>query len=123
MSLRQFLIVLRSRARLAAGVLFLVVAAGVAASFVLPKRYTATAAVLVDVRSADPLSDRLAQLMALPGYLATQRDIITSERVALRVVKLLGLDKAPPNRERWLAETGGNGSFEAWLAEQLQASL
>jgi chain length determinant protein EpsF len=123
MSLRQFLLALRSRVGLALAVFLVVVAAAFAATLALPQRYTATAAVLVDVRSADPVSDRLAQLMALPGYMATQRDIITSERVALRVVKLLGLDALPQNRARWLQATRGDGSFDAWLAEQLQAGL
>jgi protein tyrosine kinase modulator len=59
----------------------------------------------------------------MPGYMATQRDIITSDRVAQKVVKLLKLDEAPGNKEQWLQSTQGRGSLVAWLADGLQKKL
>lgn len=123
MSLRQFLAVLSARAVLATAVFLAVVAAALAASLALPERYTAASAVVVDVRAADPVSGSLLDGMMLPSYMATQRDILASERVALRVVKLLGLDTGSGVRERWLDATGGKGDFAAWLADAAHAGL
>jgi len=47
----------------------------------------------------------------MPGYMATQVDIITSEQVAQRVVKMLKLDQVPAIQEQWRDATdGGRGT-------------
>ena len=52
--------------------------------------------------------------------MATQVDIIQSDRVALRVVRNLKLADNPQVRAEWLEATGGKGSIEAWLVDALQ---
>src|SRR5256885_4922097 len=107
MTLYQFLTLLRARFKIVLLMLLGTVAVIVAASLVLPKRYTATAAVVVDVKSPDPISGTMLHAMVMPGYMATQRDIITSERVADIAAQLLrveprGLQKkldVKPSRE------------------------
>jgi succinoglycan biosynthesis transport protein ExoP len=106
---------------LALGVFAATVACGLAASLLLPKTYTARTAVVVDVTSADPIAGVPAQL--LPGYMATQVDIIGSERMARRVVNMLKLDQVPANQEQWRKSTGGRGTFEQWMAAGLQKKL
>src|SRR6266850_3253466 len=123
MSLQQFLMILRGRLMLVASILIGTVAVIVAASLVLPKKYTATAAVVVDVKSPDPITGTMLHAMVMPGYMATQRDIITSDRVAQKVVKLLKLDEVPSKKEQWLQSTQGRGSLVAWLADGLQKKL
>ena len=123
MSLLQFIVILRARFAIAVSILLATVAVGTTVSLVMPKRYTATAAVLVDVKSPDPVYGTLLHAMVMPGYMATQRDIIASDRVAERTVKLLKLDEIPGTKERWLTSTRGNGNFEAWLASGLQRKL
>src|SRR5205823_12230569 len=98
MSLHQFLTVLRARFRIIVLILLATVAAIVAASLVLPKKYTATAAVVVDVNSPDPVTGTMLHAMVMPGYMATQRDIIGSDRVAQTVVKLLKLEDRKSTR-------------------------
>jgi succinoglycan biosynthesis transport protein ExoP len=88
---------------------------------VLPKKYTAQTAVLVDVRSPDPVAGGAPlQGLVAPSYMATQVDIIGGDRVAQRVVKMLKLDENPRTRERWMEATEGRGTLEGWLADSLQ---
>ena len=123
MNLHQFLTVLRARFGLIVLILLGTVAAIVAASLVLPKKYTATAAVMVDVKSPDPITGTIIHAMVMPGYMATQRDIISSDRVAQKAVRLLKLDEAPSRKEQWLQSTQGRGTLVAWLADGLQKKL
>ena len=123
MSLKQFLLILRARSAICVSVLLVAVAAGTTFSLLMPKRYTASSAVVVDVKSPDPVYGTLLHAMVMPGYMATQRDIIASDRVAERAVRLLKLDEVPGKREQWLATTQGKGSFETWLASRLERTL
>jgi len=125
MSFRQFLTILRARSRLALLVLLVVVAATVAASILLPKRYTAAASVVVDVRSPDPVSSNNATLVTSPqpSYMPTQIDIAGSERVASRVVKMLKLEQDSALREKWQDATDGQGTFDDWLTQMLLKKL
>src|SRR6266513_1147586 len=123
MNLHQFLTLLRARLKIVVLIMLGTVAAIVVASLVLPKKYTATAAVVVDVKSPDPITGAMLHAMVMPGYMATQRDIITSDRVAQKVVTMLKLDEVPSKKEQWLQSTQGKGSFVAWLAAGLQKKL
>ena len=121
MSFRQFILILQARSRLLMATLLLVVAATVVASVLLPKRYTSTASVVVDVRSPDPVSSNSSTLVTSPqpSYMPTQMEIAGSERVAQRVVKMLKLEQDPEMRGKWMAATDGQGSEEAWIAQTL----
>ena len=88
-------------------------------SLLLPSQYSATASVVIDAKSADPISGIQTQAMMLPAYMATQIDIINSDRVALRVIKLLKLDQVPEFRQKWEKDTEGRGSFDKWLADMI----
>ena len=122
MNPQQFLLILRARYKLVLFVLFTTVIATLVVSLLLPKQYTATAAVVVDTKSPDPLVGILPA-MAMPGYMATQVDIISSDRVAQKVVKLLRLDANPTVRAQWMEATQGKGRLEVWLADLLQRKL
>ena len=85
-------------------VFVLVVAGTLAVSLLLPKKYTATASVVIDVRSPDPILGAILPLVG-GGYMTTQVDILTSNKVAMQVVKDLALDKNPRAREQYMEET------------------
>ena len=129
MSLQQFLMILRGRLVLVLAILIGTVAAIVAASLVLPKKYTASAAVVLDVKSPDPISGTMLHAMVMPGYMATQRDIITSERVADKAAQLLkvearGLQKkldVKPSRESNVIEISFNAADAAFAAAAANA--
>lgn len=122
MTLAQFLSILRARAPGALLVLLLCTALAAGASLLLPKKYTARAAVIVDVKSPDPIAGIVLTGMMSPGYMATQVDVITSERVARRVVGLLRLGESREWRAAWQA-AGVGGDFETWAIETLQREL
>lgn len=125
MNLQQFILILRAR-RLAMLALFvLVVATGFGISVVLPKQYSAVAEVLVDAKARDPVYGNLNQNaeQQSPGYLATQVDIIMSERLALQVVDTLHLDQDEARRAQWQKDGAGRGSFKQYVAAWLQKRL
>ncbi|HWP18613.1 MAG TPA: chain length determinant protein EpsF [Burkholderiaceae bacterium] len=121
MSLGQFISILLARWKIVLAVFVLTVGSVVAVSLLLPKKYTATASVVVDLRSPDPLVGMV--LGGTPSYANTQLQIVQSERVALRVVRNLKLADNPQTREQWREATGGQGNIETWLARALLRSV
>ena len=109
MSFSQFLSILRARWLSAVLVLLVTVGVTVGVSLVLPKQYTATANVLVDLRTPDPIVGMVLGGSVPASYMATQVDIIQSDRVARRVITALRLTENRQLREDWLDSTGGTG--------------
>lgn len=118
MDIRQFLIILRARRKLIGITLAVTVGLALLLSLVLPKTYTATASVIVDVKT-DPIAGMVLPVQMMTSYMTTQIDVITSQRVALRVVDLLKLAENPSAKEQFMTATGGRGSIRHWLAELL----
>src|SRR4051812_6057682 len=112
MTLNQAIRILRARYRVAALTLFTTIAATLALSYALPKQYTASTSVVVDVKSPDPIAGIIFPAVVLPAYMATQIDIINSDRVAQKVVEKLNLAKSAAARDQWKEATGGRGSLE-----------
>jgi chain length determinant protein EpsF len=123
MTLHQLLRILYARRRIALYTLLGVVAVTVIFNFLRSPQYKATAAVVVDVKSPDPFSGIVSPSMAMPGYMATQVDIINSDHVARKVVWALGLDQDAKTVDEWKKATLGKGTVDAWLAERLQKKL
>ena len=122
MSFGQFLSILKARRWVALAVLLATVLIAVAVNVLLPKQYTAAASVLVDAKP-DPVAAILSAGIPLPGYMATQVDVLLSDRVALRVVRDLKLNENDQVRQQWLEQTEGKGSIETWLARNLQQQM
>jgi polysaccharide biosynthesis transport protein len=118
MTPHQFLFALRARYRIALIVLAGTMAAGLAVGLSLPKRYTATTSMVVDVRNRDPVA-----AMFMPSGTGTQVEIIKSDRVAQRVVKLLKLDESQTMRQQWQEVASGKSQFEPWLIAKLEKNL
>jgi chain length determinant protein tyrosine kinase EpsG len=123
MTLQQFLDILRARWKLAAVLFALVLGSAVAVSLLLPSRYTATAQVLVDVKSPDPVLGLLLPGQMAPGYMATQVDIVTSQRTALKVVDALKIVENPQAIEQWREATDGVGSIRHHFSDLLLRNL
>lgn len=123
MSLRQLLAILRARFGLALFTLLVCTAVAVALSFLLPKQYTASASVVIDVKTTDPITGVMSPALTMPSYMATQVDILESERVALRVVRALKMQDSTDLRSQWQAATNSQGNYESWLAQLLQKKL
>lgn len=119
MSLNQILLVIRARKLLIGLLAGTVVLVAAVASFLLPKQFTATGAVLLDVK-VDPVMGTVLPGATLPSFISTQVDLIRSERVMRKVIAKLKLGESPELRQSWRDGTGGApGTFDSWLAEVL----
>ncbi|MBC7793779.1 MAG: chain length determinant protein EpsF, partial [Clostridia bacterium] len=123
MTLRQFYFILLARKWLMLTAFAVTVAVTAVVTLMQPSRYTATASVVVDFKAVDPVLGTFMPVVQLPGYLATQLDIISSRNVALKVVDKLHLADATAAQEAFQKSTGGNGSIRDWLAMGLLGSL
>jgi chain length determinant protein EpsF len=122
MTFGQFLSILRARWWLVLLIFFLAVGITLGVSLILPKQYKAVASVVVDSKP-DPVSAMVYGSTVLPGFMATQVDIIQSDRVAQRVVRNLKLNENPQLRSQWQNETNGEGGIESWLATVFQKNM
>jgi chain length determinant protein EpsF len=119
MTIYQFISILRARWLVAFVIFCAVVVASIGLLFILPKRYTATASIVVDSK-VDPVAAGVGLSEAvMASYINTQSDVITSERVAKKVVKAVGLDRMPQFQEAWREKTHGEGDIGTWLARYL----
>jgi chain length determinant protein EpsF len=122
MSLKQYLSILWARKWLLLAVFLVVTAGGVAATLLWPKQYTAESSLVVDIRM-DPVLGDLAPALAAPSYLATQVEILKSERVASRVVKMLGVERSPSAIQQWRDDTKAKIPLDRYYANLLQRGL
>lgn len=95
------------------------VASAAAVSMLLPKSYRATASLVVDTREEQSLSSALVPQRERVAYIQTQVDILTSEKVARKVVRDLRLADSGWARERYPGDDRSPGSIEDWLVERL----
>jgi len=107
-------------------VLLMLAVAG-AVSLLVAKRYKAEAAVVVDIRGSDPLTQQNA-VPAEPSanYVATQVDVIGSHNVALKVVDRLKLARDAAFQENYREVNGEDApasGFRDWAADKLLKSL
>ena len=122
MNPRQIFLILRLRWLIVLGTLLGTVALAVIISLLLPKQYTAETSLLLDIRT-DPLLATLAPNFATPSHIATQTEILQSERVATRVVKMLGLAQNAKAVEQWREATEGRIPLESYFGALLQRGL
>ena len=84
MTLQQFITTVLARWRSALVVFLLLMGATLAATLLLPKQYRASASVMLDTRSPDAMTMASMAGMMSNTYMATQVDLISSERVVRR---------------------------------------
>lgn len=122
MNLSQLISILVARWRTAAAVFAAIVVLALVITQATPKRYLATASVVADIKP-DPVSAMFQQSAVTPAYIATQVDVIRSDRVAQRVVRNSGLADDASVRAKWLDATKGEGKIDAWLVDSLRPGL
>jgi protein tyrosine kinase modulator len=124
MRLSQFVRILWVHRSMCFGIFIATLALAVAASVLLPKRYTGESAVVVDERGIDPLAPQGAMPVQMAAnFVATQIDIIESHNVALKVVDKMKLAADPEVIAKFNDKTAGVGSIRDWEAEELLKSL
>ncbi|MYN04966.1 chain length determinant protein EpsF [Pseudoduganella sp. DS3] len=123
MNFAQFLLILQARKKIVLLTLLVTVAATLLVSLLLPKTYEASTSLVMNYKGVDPLTGMALPGQLMPGYMATQVDIIGSKNVALRVVDQLKLAESRAVIEQFNESTGGKGAVRDWLAELLQKKL
>src|SRR5471032_2713619 len=123
MNFSQFLLILRARKRVILLTLVVTVLTTLVVSLIIPKTYKATSSVLLNYKGIDPLTGLPMPCQLLPGYMATQIDIITSKNVALRVVDALKLAQSPAVIAQFNDAANGKGTVRDWLADLLLKKL
>jgi chain length determinant protein EpsF len=119
MDFSQYILALKARRKVFLTVLAATVFTAIVVALLIPKRYDATATVLIDARDEQTMAPAHLSPRERAGYIFTQMDLITSGKVAHRVVRDLKLAQQPGMREDWEKDTGGTGSIEEWIASNL----
>jgi chain length determinant protein EpsF len=119
MNFDQFVLILRARWRVVGGVFGGIVALAVLLALIAPNKYSAVASIVVDAKMDATVGGQSFGDTVMQSYVNTQADVVTSERVAQRVVKKLALDRDPDLRKMWMKKTKGEGDVVAWLADYL----
>jgi chain length determinant protein EpsF len=123
MNVHQFLLILIARRKIILATLAVTVLLTLGFSLIEQKTYKATASVLLNYKGVDPLTGLTMPGQLLPGYMATQIDIISSKNVALRVVDSLKLASSQAVVAQFNASTDGRGNVRDWLADLLLKKL
>jgi succinoglycan biosynthesis transport protein ExoP len=123
MNVRQFLLILLARKKIVLATLLVTVLLTLGYSLLAPRTYKSTASVLLNYKGVDPLTGLTMPGQLLPGYMATQIDIISSKNVALRVVDALRLASSPAVIAQFNDAAEGRGSIRHWLADLLLKRL
>jgi succinoglycan biosynthesis transport protein ExoP len=122
MNMQQLFMVLKARYKIALLTMLVITLATLAISLLLPKRYTASTSVVVNMLTQDPIVGDINGPVS-PNYLPTQVDIIYSERTAQKVVRALHLADSQVVHDRWLEDSKGEGKFDNWLVGLVQKGL
>lgn len=123
MNLVQLGLILKSRWWVIATALAIGLLLALAAIATSSTKYVATAQVLVNVRAPDTVGGDLGVAPQLaPDYLATQIDVIRSDRVAMAAVRRLGLTSDPEALKSY-RESGTRASPEVYLADTIRNGL
>lgn len=123
MNFNQYLLILKARFWIILITLFLIVIATVTVNLLLPKTYSATTSLVLNYKGMDPVTGVVLPAQLMPGYMATQVDIITSRNVALKVVKQLNFAESSAAQAQFNQATKGQGEIHAWFADRLLKGL
>jgi polysaccharide biosynthesis transport protein len=123
MTINQFIAILKARWTLILALIAVTVGSTIGISLILPSKYVGKATVVVDVKSPDPIAGVVLQGVMLPSYMATQVNVIQSERVARKVIQNLRLDADQGMRQQWQEDSNGVGDMASWLAKRLLKNL
>ena len=123
MTFQRLLRVARSRWQLALAVFSGAMLLAILATVYPAPRYIASAAVVLDVKSPDPIAGVLLPGMTVSTYMGTQIQVIASERVAARAAALAKLGDAPEVQAQWAEAKNTDTRYETWLAGFVRAHL
>lgn len=122
MNFQQFINILWSRKSVVLWTLMMTVITTLVVSLLLSKQYLATTSIVVDQRSVDRVTGLTLPVQLLPGYIATQVDVISSHTVARKVVDKLKLYE-DQQLQKDFVNAGAIGDIRDWIADGLLKKL
>jgi chain length determinant protein EpsF len=123
MNLLQFLLILKARYKIILVTFFVTVFTATVITIFLPKSYSATTSLLLNYKGMDPVTGMVFPAQLMPGYMATQIEIIKSRNIALKVVNQLGLTRPEEAKEHFHISNNGKKDINNLLANLLLSKL
>jgi chain length determinant protein EpsF len=123
MTFTQFLLILKARFWIVLITFLVILSSATVVSLLMPKSYTATTSLVLNYKGMDPVTGTVLPAQLMPGYMATQIDIISSQNVAKKVVDALKFTDSSVAQEQFYKATKGKGDIRAWFADQLLKEL
>jgi chain length determinant protein EpsF len=99
----------------------LAIGAALGMTAVLPRQYLANASLVLEVKP-DPIAGSYPGLVS-NSLVATQVDVLTSERVARRVIRNLRLLDNPALKAQWQQQVDAEQPMDLWLLEMMRQRL
>ena len=118
MNFSQFIRILCARYKIFLLTLFVTMFVTLTVSLILPKTYKASATMLLNYKGVDPVTNVSLSPLFMPGFMATQADVIYSETTALLVANKLKLAQNNSIRQKF-EESGSDIGFRNWLVDEL----
>jgi chain length determinant protein EpsF len=103
--------------------LSLVVISTLVVNLITPKTYKAVASIVLNAKGTDPVTGMTLPASMMPGFFSTQIEIITSEKVAIKVVEKLKLTENQAAVDKFNKATEGKGEIKSWMANLLLKNL
>jgi uncharacterized protein involved in exopolysaccharide biosynthesis len=125
MSPKLLLDILRSRALLIFLTLAVTVVVAGVLTYLAPTKYSGTASLVLNYDGRIPIDQTTTTTTAqlASSYVATQLDIIRSQKVTLRVIDQLGLDRNPAWREAYNEADAAPTPIREWIAAKMMDNL
>lgn len=124
MNLSQLVLVLKARYKMILLVAVITLLTASLVSLLFPKSYKAATTVILNYKGVDPVTGMAMPAQLMPGYMATQVDIIQSKNVTLDVIKRLHLAEVKSLQQQFAEATEGKqADINQWLADLLQQKL
>jgi uncharacterized protein involved in exopolysaccharide biosynthesis len=120
MTLRQIYMVLLAHWRVSCVIFAFVVGLAVVIIKKMPRTYTATATLILDFQTNDPIGGREFPVGMMGSYIATQIEVLRSSDILDPVIERLGLTKDP---EFTVGYSPKNGSLATWVRETVRGKL
>lgn len=124
MKLSQFLLIIKANKNIVLVVMAITLLTAVVVELQLPKKYIAKTTLLLNYKGVDPVTGIALPAQLMPGFMATQVDVIKSNNVTLDVINRLNLTEIPSVKKEFAeAENKSQVSINEWLTERLKKKL
>ncbi|HEX4878292.1 MAG TPA: hypothetical protein VFV39_00475, partial [Limnobacter sp.] len=120
MTINQLLLIFQARLHVVLATLALVTAGAVLMAWSTPNKYTATATLIVDVRSPDSVFGNAGLPLSSPAYMNTQSQLAVSARVIQLAISNLKLSDNQLLQGLWKRAGSDKQSFDHWLIDYIQ---